>query len=114
MVTKKCGKTKANYVTYNEVDAILEVLENETNWLNLTDFIPTVEELKENNVEENFRNYAPFIIYLIEYLSKIKNNKTGYYKDDQIDAAKESYKYLNGILSSHTVENIDSDGKAVN
>lgn len=114
MVTKKCGKTKANYVTYNEVDAILEILENETNWPNLTDFIPTVEELKENNVEENFRSYVPFIIYLIEHLSKIKNNKTGYYKDDQINTAKESYKYLNGILASHTVESIGRDGRVKN
>lgn len=91
-----------NYITYDEVEIYDEIIENNTCWPDISKYVPTVDELKQNNIENHVRDYAPFLIYLTNHLHSVFNNKAGY-SSDQIDQAKKSWAYLSKILKDHSI-----------
>lgn len=96
------------HITYDELyaldDFIDEVKEDfEKKCSDIMDYIPTVEELEKINIRGHFREYAPFIIYMIKHLDDVRE-KSDNYSDEDIKNAKEVRAYLCNIQSACTVE----------
>ena len=52
---------------YEKYEEVLNIIDK----LPRSYYIPTIDELKANNVEQNFEKYADFLLYISENLTEI-------------------------------------------
>mgnify|MGYP000873427930 CR=1 FL=1 len=82
-------------MTCNEIDTCLDVIDN---IIPLKDWYPTVNVLKEHDVERNFEKFAPFLLYIQE---SMLNDDTASYSDSECRKRKETIAYISDLFSKN-------------
>lgn len=80
---------------YEKYEEMLDIIDK----LPRSYYIPTIDELKTNNVEQNFEKYADFLLYISENLTEIIHSpETTEFNRIQ---AKETNKYISKLFKDN-------------
>lgn len=79
-----------NCITYEEMDKMLEVIDMLPE--NVT-YEVTIEDLVSHNVEENFREFAPYLLWVSESIAG-----SNYVKDKEVN------RYINALFQKYLVD----------
>ena len=104
----KNSLTKSNCFTESEFSMAVKDDFEKTN-TSIYRFIPTIEDLKAIHIERHVREYAPFIIYLINRLAEVKKNEDDAFSEEELAIATETKSFLMNLQFNHLIDDTKTD-----
>lgn len=92
-LTKSNCFTESEFYMYDNIAMAVKDDFEKTN-TSIYRFIPTIEDLKAIHIERHVREYAPFIIYLINRLAEVKKNEDDAFSEEELAIATETKSFL--------------------
>ena len=92
-LTKSNCFTESEFYMYDNIAMAVKDDFEKTN-TSIYRFIPTIEDLKAIHIERHVREYAPFIIYLINHLAEVKKNEDDAFSEEELAIATETKSFL--------------------
>ena len=107
-LTKSNCFTESEFYMYDNIAMAVKDDFEKTN-TSIYRFIPTIEDLKAIHIERHVREYAPFIIYLINRLAEVKKNEDDAFSEEELAIATETKSFLMNLQFNHLIDDTKTD-----
>lgn len=107
-LTKSNCFTESEFYMYDNIAMAIKDDFEKTN-TSIYRFIPTIEDLKAIHIERHVREYAPFIIYLINHLAEVKKNEDDAFSEEELAIATETKSFLMNLQFNHLIDDTKTD-----